>query len=171
MTILQGILLTVLGMLILLGLCWALVLWDRRRIRLREYDERQNIERGNAYKISFWIGIVYYLVVVTLGAFDGSAGNLHFLVLLGVLIQVSAFSFCCLLTNAELPLSKKPGAAIASNFLIGVWFFFDAFRSGITLGTKLNELRSLAWIDLLCGTAMIIMGLMQIIQLLCREKE
>ena len=34
--------------------------------RIQEYDERQTVERGNAYKISFWVGIVYYLVVVTL---------------------------------------------------------------------------------------------------------
>lgn len=170
MTILHMILLIIAGALVLLAVCWALLRWDKSRIRIHEYDERQSIERGNAYKLSFWIGIVYYLVVVTLGAFDGSTADLHFLVMLGILIQVTAFSFCCLLTNAELPLSKKPGAAIASDLLLAVWFLFDAFRGGVSLGTKVSELASFGWIDLLCGLGILVMGLMQVVQLF-RNRE
>lgn len=171
MTVLHGILLIFFGALVLLGGCWGLLRWDKRRIRIKEYDERQSMERGNAYKISFWIGIVYYLVVVTLGAMDGTAEDLYFLVMVGILIQLLAFSFCCLLTNAELPLSKNPIAAIASDFLFGVWCLFNAFRGGMSLGTRLSELISFGWIELLCGLGLIFLGLIQVVQLLLREKE
>lgn len=171
MTILHSLLLLIAGALMLLGLCWGLLRWDKRRIKLNEYDERQNMERGNAYKISFWVGIAYYLVVVTLGAFDGGTDDLHFLVMLGILIQLLVFSFCCLLTNAELPLSKNPGAAIVSDFLVGAWSLFFVFRSGVSLGSKISELAYFDWIELICGIGLIMMGLMQVIQLLRREKE
>ena len=168
MTIIHGILLILAGAAVLLGICWGLLRWGRGR--QTEYDERQCLERGNAYRISFWIGIAYYLVVITLAALDGTAEDLYFLIMLGVLIQILAFHFCCLLTHAELPLSKRPGAAIASDFLLGAWFFFNAFRGGITLGTKLSEIRTFAWIDLLCGAAMVFLGLMQTVQF-CRKRE
>lgn len=172
MTILHGILLLLLGALVLLGICWALLRWEKNRIRIHEYDERQSIERGNAYKISFWVGIVYYLVVVTLGAFDGGTDDLHFLVMLGILIQLLVFSFCCLLTNAELPLSRNPIAAIASYFLIGACDIAYVFLGDVyTLGSKIDKLGSVEWIELICGIGLIMMGLMQLIQLLRREKE
>ena len=175
MTILQGILLTVLGMLILLGLCWGLLRWDKRKIKLNEYDERQNVERGNAYKISFWIGIVYYLVVVTLGAFDKSTDDLLFLVMLGILIQFTAFNFCCMLTNAEISLQGNTVLSIVMDFILGAHFLFkpfrDAFRSDITFGTKVSELRFFGRIELYCGVALISMGLIQLIKNLYQEKE
>ena len=169
MTLLQGILSILLGMLLLLGLCWGLLCWNKHAEK--EYDERQSIERGNAYKISFWIGIVYYMVVVTLGAFDGSTDTLHLLVMLGVLIQVFAFFFCCLLTDAELPLSRKPGVAIASDFLFAAWFLVDVFWRGVSLGTKVSELVSFDWLNLLCGLGFMMMGLMQLVQLLRNREE
>lgn len=172
MTILHGILLLLLGELILLGICWVLLCWDKNRIRIKEYDERQSIERGNAYKVSFWIGIVYYLAVFTFGAMDGSAENLHFLVMLGILIQILVFSFCCLLTNAELPLTRNPIAAMVSYLLLGACDLFYVFLSDDhTLGSKINELGSVEWIELICGIGLIMMGLMQVVQLLRREKE
>lgn len=172
MTILHGIGLLMLGALVLLGLCWALLRWDKMRIKINEYDERQTIERGNAYKIAFWIGVIYYLVVITFGAMEGGDADLYVLVMLGILIQVIAFSFCCLLTNAELPLSKKPVAAIASDLFLGGWFLFGVFWGDVTLGTKLGDLRSFVWIELICGVSMIFMGLVHVIQLLRnREKE
>ena len=172
MTILHSLLLIIAGVLVLLAACWALLRWDKNRIRIKEYDERQTVERGNAYKISFWIGIVYYLVVVTLGAFDGGADDLHFLVMLGILIQGMVFSFCCLLTNAELPLSRNPIAAIASYLLIGACDLAYVFLGDeYTLGSKINKLGSVEWIELICGIGLIMMGLMQVIQLLRREKE
>jgi len=175
MTFLQGILLIVLGMLLLLGLCWGLLHWDKRKIKLNEYDERQNVERGNAYKISFWIGIVYYLVVVTLGAFDGGTDDLHFLVMLGILIQFTAFNFCCVLTNAEISLQGNTVLSIVMDFLLGAHFLFkpfrDAFGNDITFGTKVSELRFFGRIELYCGIALISMGLMQLVKYLRREKE
>lgn len=175
MTILHGILLTVLGLLLLLGLCWGLLHWVRRKVKLNEYDERQNVERGNAYKISFWIGIVYYLVVVTLGAFDGSTDDLHYLVMLGILVQFTSFNFCCVLTNAEIALSGNAVFSIVMDFLLGAHFlskpFRDAFRDDITLGTKVSELRFFGPIELYCGIAMIFMGLMQLVKFLRNREE
>jgi len=169
MTIIHGIILFVAGALTLMGICWGVLRWERER--KREYDERQTLERGNAYRISFWIGICYYLVVITLGAMDGTAEDLHFLVMLGVLIQVLTFHFCCLLTHAELPLSKNAGFTIAADFLLGAWNLLNVFRGGLSLGMKVSELGSSGWVELLCGLGFIILGLLQAVQLYRNREE
>lgn len=171
MTIFQGILLIVLGMLLLLGLCWGLLHWDKRKIKLNEYDERQRLERGKAYRIAFWIGIVYYVVVITLGAMDGTAETLHFLVMVGILIQIMAFYFCCLLTHSLFSLVKNTWVTIGWDFLLGALSLYNAFRDGVSLNTQVSQLGTSGWIELLCGIAFIYMGLMELIQLLRSREE
>lgn len=171
MTILHSILLIIVGALVLLGLCWVLLRAGRAGNQNDEYDERQRLERGNAYRIAFWIGIAYYVVVITLGAMDGTAEILHFLVMVGIQIQILAFHFCCLLTQSLFSLVKNTRTSIGVDFLLGTLSLYNAFRGGVTLDTKVSELGTSGWIELLCGMAFIYMGLMQVIQLLCREKE
>ena len=171
MTILHAILLLLAGALVLLAACWLLLRMGRMRIQKEEFDERQSLERGNAYRLAFWVGIVYYIVVISLGAMDGTAETLHFLVMVGILIQIMVFHFCCLLTHSLFSLVKNPRTAIGVDFLLGALNLYNALRGDVSLGSKASRLGTLGWIELLCGIVFIYMGLMELVQLLCSREE
>ena len=55
-----------LGILALLVAVCLGVVWLERRFPGKKFDERQKIARGNAYRLSSWVGNVYFLVILAI---------------------------------------------------------------------------------------------------------
>lgn len=164
MAIVLGTLLIVGAVLILGGICRGL-LWMEQRAPMDDYDERQKQARGSAYRISFWLGVVYNLVVVTLATFDLAAEELHTVVMMGILLQIMAFHICCMVSHADLPLSGNPWGVIAVDLLLGVKNIVELYLRGISMDMGLHELSRGAWIDLICGVFFMLLAVIQLIQL------
>lgn len=170
MTIL-GAVLTIFGVFIVLLLTCLFADAYEKRCPSESYDERQQVTRGKAYRFAFWLGLIYNLLVVTLGAFDGTAHELYFLVMVGLMLQVMAFHICCLIGHAVLPLSQKPVFTIVTDFMVGVCDLGLLWGSGATLGTKISEIGNLDWLQLICGICFILLGIMHLIQLYWDKRE
>lgn len=94
----------------LVALC-LLVIWFEKHGPEGDYDERQRIARGNAYRISFWVGTAYAIFWAFYLIFSDPSSlpvSPFYLILLGLCMVAMVFHIYCLLTRSALPLSGSP---------------------------------------------------------------
>ena len=147
------------------------VIFIERKFPSERYDERQKQARGNAYRLSFWTGMVYYLVVMTVLTFRiGKDMPIEpfLLVFGGLLLQVMVSHFYSILTNSALPLSEKPGVAVLSFSFCGI---LQLASHDYSQPIPLVGWGSQAWVTLLAGVSFLILALLHLISILRREKE
>ena len=170
MTVWQGLLIT-LGVLLALVLICAVTIWLERKFPSAKFDERQKIARGNAHRLSSLVGDVYGLVVLTILIRQVENEKLiepYLLVFGGLLLQVMVLHIYCILTHAALPLSEKPGVAVASYLFVGTFYLLSTDFSGpFPLVGKGSEVW--AWLGVM--VSFYALAVMHIIYLLRREKE
>lgn len=96
----------------LVVLCLAVIHREKQR-KEENYDERQAQDRGNAYRISFYVSLFYFLGLLFCMDYLESMESTSMLLYIGVLLQLMVFDIYCLLTHAALPLSeRKPWRAV-----------------------------------------------------------
>lgn len=110
MTILNTLLISF-GVIVALVLLCMLVVWLEKHGPEGDYDERQRLARGNAYRISFFFGVAYTFFLVFY--LDSSAGaslavSPSTLLWFGLIMEWMVFNIYCLLTRAALPFSGSP---------------------------------------------------------------
>ena len=95
---------------IVMGLC-VMVTYLEKKHTEKEYDERQKLVHGKAYRLAFIAGIGYYVCVTIWQMFVAEQGkytqDIYFVIFLGIWIQLMLFNTYCLLHNAALPLSER----------------------------------------------------------------
>lgn len=164
----------IVGILVLvIGLCAAAV-WAEKKFPGKEYDERQKIAKGRGYRLSFWVGTIYYLgvVLVLIRQVDGEKTvEPYLLVLVGLILQAIVDHTYCLLTHSALPLSQNRVWAVFGHVTCGILQFIQfriwKARDGFALvghGTS-------AWIALIAGCCFFYLAVLHIIQALLDRKE
>ena len=144
-----------------------------------KYDERQKISRGDAYRFSHWVGMIYWLGLLV--HFVMHTGESEWViepflwVIIGILIQLQSFHIYCLITHSALPLGEKPLPTIIGNFVLGGMYLLMYFGQYIPLDAaeaagydgamSFNLLRLLVSLDFFA------LAVMHLIAYLRKEKE
>ncbi len=128
MTLLQITLLLTAGVVVLGALCWG-ILFLERHFPSKQYDERQKVARGNAYRAGFYLGLVWLIASGLVVGYDAHEGTLMFVLFLGFVAQMLVFHIYCLLTHAAMPLSEKPWMSIASYGIMAVFYGVNVFTA------------------------------------------
>ena len=160
----------------LVALAGLLAVYVGRNFGSEKFDERQQIERGNAYRFSHWIGMIYYMGLIIYFVFHTGESEWVFepflLVTVGILIQLQSFHIYCLMTHSALPLGEKPVPTIIGNFLLGglylVQYFFQYIPEnivGLTGAESMNLFRLLISLDFFA------LAVFHLIAYLRKEKE
>lgn len=163
---------------VLMMACAVAVYVSRNHVS-EKFDERQQIERGNAYRFSFWTGLIYYFGLLVFFTFHTGKREWMIepfvLLMIGILIQLDSFHIYCLFTHSALPLGEKPLPTIIGYFLMGGVYLAqyyvqyipeDAARmAGLTGTDSYNLLRLLIAFDF-CALAV-----MHLIAVLRKEEE
>ena len=122
--------LTAIVIVIIVAVC-ALTVYLEREFPSEKFDERQKIARGNAYRFSHWVGMVYFFGLMVYFVFrTGKSGWIlepFLLVTIGILIQLLSFHVYCLMTHSALPLGEKPMPTIGSYFFMGIIYLVQFF--------------------------------------------
>ena len=167
-----NVVLIILGILAgLVLLCMAVIFVERKRPS-EKYDERQMIARGNAYRVSFTVGLFYYLAICAYLTWNvgksGIAAEPYLLVFMGFLIQMMVFHIYCLLTHAALPLGEKSWIAVFSFSVCGaLQLLTDDFAAPLSM----VGYDSYALVRLTTGVCFLVLALMHLINLFIREKD
>ena len=170
MSVMNAVMVTI-GVLAAMLIFCAVVIFIERRFPSERYDERQKQSRGNAYRISFWTGAVYYLVVMTFLIFRvGKEPPIEpfLLVFGGLLMQVMVSHFYSILTHSALPLSEKPGIAVLAYLFCGI---LQLVSHDYNQPIPLVGQGSQEWVTLLVGVSFLTLALLHLISILGREKE
>ena len=144
-----------------------------------KYDERQKIARGDAYRFSHWVGMVYWLgllVHFVMHTGEGEWMTEPFLwLIIGILIQLQSFHIYCLVTHSALPLGEKPLPTIVGHFVLGgmyLMMYIDQYipldaaeAAGYDGAMSFNLLRLLISLDFFA------LAVMHLIAYLRKEKE
>ena len=145
----------------LIAMACGAAVYAGRNFVSKKYDERQQIDRGNAYRFSFYVGTFYYLALLIYFVFhtgeDGWVIEPFVLLLIGILLQLQSFHIYCVMTHSALPLGEKPLPTIIGYFVLGTMYLVQYFgqyipedgaaSSGITGALSYNLLRILIALD------------------------
>ena len=159
-----------------IGLAGVLAVYVGRNFHSEKYDERQQSDRGNAYRFSWLVGMVYYFGLMTYFVFHTGKSEWllepYLLLMIGILIQLQSFHIYCLMTHSALPLGEKPMPTIISYFLLGglylVQYFYQYIPEdvvGLTGAGSMNLLRLLISLDFFS------LAVMHLIAAFRKEKE
>ena len=165
----------ILGVLVFAFLICLAVIWLERKFPGKQFDERQKIARGNAYRVSMCVGSIYYLgVMIYLASQEGeTAGVFDFniLVVWGLILQVLVLHIYSLLTHSALPMGETPHIAIKGYLLFGVvcliWSGYESTSSITILIGKENWMR----LKLAMGIVFLALAAMHELRLRWKEKD
>lgn len=143
----------------LLGIC-AIAIQIQKNNPGQQYDERQKQARGEAYRLSFWAGTIYYLLIALgIGLEEPDSDLVFSLLMAGLLGQVMLLHFYCFLTHAALPLGEKPLGNAVCYFVLGAMYLYEYFFLGR------------GWIKLTVGLCILTMALLHLITHIRQSKE
>ena len=154
----------------------ALAVYAGRNLPVEKYDERQQIHRGNAYRFSHWVGMVYYFGLMVYFIFHTGKSEWFVepfvLLMIGILIQLQSFHIYCLMTHSALPLGEKPLPTIIGYTLLGGLYLVQYFVQfipenvpGLTGAESYNLFRLLISLDFFS------LAILHLIGYLWKEKE
>lgn len=163
----------VIALIVLAGI---LAIYVGRNFPSEKFDERQQIERGNAYRFSHWSGTIYYFGLMIYFVFHTGKSDWilepFVLLMIGILIQLQSFHIYCLMTHSALPLGDKPMPAVISYALLGVMYLLQYFVQYIPEDTPwLTGAESYNLLRLLISLDFFALAVMHLIAHLRKEKE
>ena len=150
------------------------VIYLEKKAPGKAYDERQKTMRGNAYRLSFLVGMVYYLIVTALliRQVDGEKWvEPYLLIYFGLELQVIVLHTYCLLTHSALPLSEKPVTVIVGYVFCGIVQLLCIFNRLEDYPFPMTGYGTSFWIHLTSGVLFLYLALMHAVRLLWKEKE
>lgn len=162
-----------------IGLAGVLAVYVGRNFHSEKYDERQQIDRGNAYRFSWWVGMVYYFGLLTYFVFHTGKGEWllepFLLVMIGIMIQLQSFHMYCLMTHSALPLGEKPMPTVISYCLLGglylVQYIYQYIPKDVASAAGLVGAGSMNLLRLLISLDFFSLAVMHLIAALRKEKE
>ena len=159
----------------LAGAC-GLVVYLEHNFPSEKYDERQKAARGNAYRFSQGVGMVYYIGLLAYFVFHTGKSEWplepFLLLMLGILIQLLSFHIYCLITHSALPLGEKPLPMVVSYSLLGIMYLVQFFAQYIPEDTPwLVGAESYNLFRLLLAFSFFSLAILHLITLLRKEKE
>jgi len=163
----------ILGVLAALAALCLLVIWFEKHGPEGDFDERQRIAQGNAYRISFWVCFTYaaflelYLGLVKPEELILSPRTL---IQIGVLMALMVFHIYCLLTHSALPLSGHPTLNAACYGVLALHFFTD-FRRYLTFSEQYRPDKETLLRTLVFGMCFAALAVMYLISAFWKEKE
>ena len=164
-----------LGILGVLTLLCVAALWLERCFPGEAYDERQKLARNSAYRISFWVGNVYYLGVMTylIAQVGGQTVRIEpfILIFIGFSIQSTVLHICCLINHAVLPIGEKPYMTIVCYLFIAFINLVSSREGLLPEQVSLVGQESTGFLRLIMVIDFTSLAIMHILRLLIREKE
>lgn len=158
------------GLSVIILLCFG-VLWLERNFPMKTYDERQQVSRGKAYRLSFFVGAIWWFVSIVYLTFGGNSDNVLLVLWLGFFVQAMTFHMYCLLTHAALPLSQKPMTTILSYGLMAVVYGANALMANSIDNRWSDKPPVNTWLHLSLAVFAGALSIMHLIQYLRDKKE
>lgn len=163
----------VIALIVLAGI---LAVYVGRNFTSEKFDERQQIDRGNAYRFSHWVGMVYYFGLLVYFVFHTGKSEWvlepFLLLMIGILIQLQSFHIYCLITHSALPLGEKPMPMIIGYTLLGGVYLVQYFGQYIPEDTPwLTGAGSYNLLRLLISLDFFALAVLHLIAHMRKEKE
>ncbi len=168
---------------ILLAVCAALfliclaALWWEKNWQSDRYDERQKISRYKSYRLSFWLGFLYYLAATGIMLFQVEGKKTiepYLLLFFGIMFQALVLHMYGLLTGSALPFGEKPGRMVFSYLFIGSIQFLNLRNWGKQFpapGMPLTGQGSSKWVFLILAVISYVLAVLYLICALRKDKE
>ena len=128
------VLMSVLAGVVVIPVASVLIVRYQRKHTSKNYDERQKLAQGKAGQAAFLVMYLYLAVFLGIYAWQGmvydasvSAAQVSWVLAVGVIAPMLVYHTCCFLTDAGLPLNKKPQQMFAAYCFSGVLEFLNYY--------------------------------------------
>ena len=149
------------ALLVLYGVCRLLLRWDGKREG--RYDERQKEAQGRAYRIAFWVGIVYLFAAMFLIQIGLSVAT-WLLLFLGLMLMLMTYRFCCMLLKVGNPIFRNPKESLVCDLILIGISAVDLFR-GLEGWFRRGVMDSQFWFAIILGICFIVLCGVDIMEL------
>lgn len=166
-----GIMLAVLAGIVLL--CLAVTRMEKTA-KSSEYDERQQLVRGRAHRLTNMAGFAYMLLILPelIHQVEGEKTvEAYLLVFGGFMLLTMVFHVYCFINHAAMPLSSKPLAVIPCYLIIGIMYLAPLRNIQRWGDISLVGQTSMGIFDLMMSFYWITLAALHIIEIFRREKE
>ena len=166
-----GIMLAMLAGIVLL--CLAVTRLEKTA-KSSEYDERQQLVRGRAHRLTNMVGFVYMLIILPelIGQVEGVKHvEAHLLVFAGFILLTMVFHVYCFINHAALPLASKSLALIPCYLVVGLMWIVPLRSSLRWAELSLVGYGTTGIFDLMMSFYWLTLAALHIIEIFRREKE
>lgn len=140
MSFFAALLLVVMIAIAVLAVC-AMLAWVEKKKTPKQFDERQQIARGKAYKWACVTGLCYFIAIALLDLVlpSGVQADLFLLIMIGITLAVFVCECYCCFHDAYLPLSKSPKANIIMLYALAAMYLLQAVNQVSRLRVSFTE--------------------------------
>ena len=153
-----------------------LAVWYQKKYPPKEYDERQELARGEAAKLSMFVVLIYFLALFTGYGYRGLVYDTEIRAMeaaLAIMVGLTAAEMVnhtyCLLTHAALPLNKKPLGTMISFLTLGVVDLLNYYLRCWLYPENTNRMEG--YLYLMIGISATYLGTLYLIEWLRSRKE
>ena len=153
-----------------------LAVWYQKKYPPKEYDERQELARGEAAKLSMFVVLIYFLALFAGYGYRGlvydteiRAMEVALAIMVGLGAALMVNHTYCLLTHAALPLGKKPMGTMVSFFVSAVLELLNYYLRCWLYPDRGSQMEGYIW--LMCGVSSCYLGILYLIEWLRSRKE
>ena len=156
------------------AICYGIIFLERK-FPGQMYDERQKIARGKAHQTGFVVGFIYFIVVMEVCIWQVEKDTVwvepYILVFWGLLLEALVLNIYCLLTGSALPWDEKGDATILTYFGIAFLNLIGWIGHIPTEPIPFVGKASSDWIGLSFGLCGMVLGILNVIHRVVKEKE
>ena len=160
-------------LMLIIAFC-ALVIFLENRFPTREYDERQKAAQGRASRLGMIVGMLYFMVVMSIMIFQVDHPKTvepYLLIFIGILLMLTVDHTYCFLSHAALPISQNPFVAIFCYGFCGIIQLVTVIGSPQRYPLEWVGHGTSGWIHLLTGADFLFLAAMHLIQYLRDRRE
>lgn len=150
------------------------VIYLEKKMPVKNFDERQKQAHGRAYRISYWVGLVYYLIAMLVCVNQlGKEKTIepYLLFLFGIMLQLTVDATYRMMTNCDLPLYQKRGWSMIGFLICGILDIAYFFVSQNLAPLSFVGYGTMPWIFLISGVYFLYLSGLHCIQYFRDRRE
>ena len=161
---------------ILLGivlLCMG-VIYLEKKAPIKHFDERQKQSQGRAFRLSYWVSLVYYLIAMVIcvnQVENEKTVEPYLLFFFGIMLQLTVDATYRVMTGCDLPLYQKRGGSMFGFLVVGILDIAYFFMSQDFAPLSLVGYGTMPWLFLASGVYFVYLSGLHFIRFFRDRKE
>lgn len=148
------------GILVGLVIVYVACRWIRQGRGKAQYDERQELIRGKAYKCAFYVTLLGISIALCTGDYIGKYVNISVVLFVVLCVGVLMYAGYCIFHDAYFALNSRPGRYAFFSVVVAAVNLVGGIVAFVNSRPSLTEYLPSGVVNILCGVMFMILGIL-----------